>query len=516
MSGSHDEPRGERADEPQGAPDLSARELPSWWDPSLGDVEGFAGFDADDPAGMAHHVAEVFSRPVGPWLLTGLMDLDASALSADDAVSLLQHVQRASAWLAGVESLVRRHVVDRVTAHFDAERAVDESGCESDSARRFVSSEDRAVAELAAACRQSPRTGDARIQESVDLAGPWRPMLDAMLAGEIGVDHVRAIGRELRRAPGYGDASRAEAYARGCAKALAIVVPFAKTHSPGQSARKMALLVVASDPKAARERRRQVAESEHTVFITPTDDSGTCQLTAIMPTAHGHALMDAVNALAASPHFEVSDACVTKGQRRVAALATLVLSDPGSVAQVTGPVAEAKAGAHVNVLVPLATLLGTGEQGGRINAVPVTADVLRDVIAECGAGSTIRRLVTDERGVILDAGRAHYLASDVQKLVIRLRDGFCRAVGCDAPAWRPDIEIDHATDYRKGGKTDRVNLGPLCKHHHQLKTFGGWFLEWSSPNGDCTWRSPLGRIYEHTAPDLVPPPPEPDPDPPPF
>ena len=170
----------------------------------------------------------------------------------------------------------------------------------------------------------------------------------------------------------------------------------------------------------------------------------------------------------------------------------------------------------MNVLVPLATLLGTGEQGGRINAVPVTADVLRDVIADCGAGSTIRRLVTDASGVILDAGRAHYLASDVQKLVIRLRDGHCRAVGCDAPAWRPDIEIDHATDWRKGGTTDRVNLGPLCKRHHQLKTHGGWFLEWSSPNGDCTWRSPLGRIYQHTAPDLIPPPPEPDPDPPPF
>jgi hypothetical protein len=390
MDESHGEPRGERADEPHGARDLTGRELPSWWGPSLGDIEGFAGFDDDDPAGMAHHVAEVFSRPVGPWLLSGLMDLDASVLSADDAVSVLQHIQRASAWLAGVESLVRRQVVDRVTAHFDAGRADGEFGPVAGRARRFVSSQDRAVAEVAAACRQSPRTGDARVQESVDLTGPWRPMLDALLAGEITVDHVRAIGRELRRAPGYGDASQAQAYAKGCAKALAVVVPFAKTHSPGQSARKMAMLVVASDPKAARERRRQVAENEHNVFLTPTDDSGTCQVTAVMPTGHGHALMAAVNALAASALFEVGDGCVTKGQRRVAALATLVLGDPGSVGQVTGPVAEAKAVAHVNVLVPLATLLGTGEQGGRINQVPVTADVLRDVIADCRPGALPR------------------------------------------------------------------------------------------------------------------------------
>lgn len=194
MASSPSEPDGEVPDD-----GLTADGFVAWRDESLWDVDEF---DEDDPAGTVGHVAEVFCRPVGPWLLSGLTGLDVSALSADDAVSVLQHVQRASAWLAGVESLVRRQVVDRVAAHFDAELGDDGCASVAGSARRFVSSQDRAVAELAAACRQSPRTGDARIQESVDLTGPWRPMLDALLAGEIGLDHVRAIGRELRRAPG--------------------------------------------------------------------------------------------------------------------------------------------------------------------------------------------------------------------------------------------------------------------------------------------------------------------------
>ncbi len=158
------------------------------------------------------------------------------------------------------------------------------------------------------------------------------------------------------------------------------------------------------------------------------------------------------------------------------------------------------------------------EQGGRIGTTAVQADVLRDVIAACGPGSTIRRLVTDERGVILDAGRSRYLGSDIQKLVTKLRDGYCRGVACDTPALTPGTEVDHATPFSAGGETNVDELGSLCKHHHQIKTHGGWDLANTTRRGDGTWRSPLGRIYHHQAPDLIPPPPDPDPDPdpPPF
>jgi hypothetical protein len=46
-----------------------------------------------------------------------------------------------------------------------------------------------------------------------------------------------------------------------------------------------------------------------------------------------------------------------------------------------------------------------------------------------------------------------------------------------------------------------------------MKTAGYWHITASAKDGSCTWRSPLGRIHEHTPPDLIPPPPD---DPPPF
>ena len=79
------------------------------------------------------------------------------------------------------------------------------------------------------------------------------------------------------------------------------------------------MLVTAVDPVAVRDRRREITERQHGVFLRETEP-GTCELTAVMPTAHGHALLGAINALAKDDRFETADGCVTLGQRRVAAI----------------------------------------------------------------------------------------------------------------------------------------------------------------------------------------------------
>ena len=241
-----------------------------------------------------------------------------------------------------------------------------------------------------------------------------------------------------------------------------------------------------------------------------------------MPTAYAEAIHQAVKTLAKDRRFEVADGCVTAGQRQAAALVALTLGDPGSVGTVTGPVAEAKLAVHVNVLVPLATLVGASEQGGRVGNVPVTADVIRDLISQAAVGSsTIRRLVTDPMGVILDAGRRHYLASDLQRLVLKLRDGYCRFPGCSNPAEHAEIdhaEINHATPVDRGSRRAmRASAsGPRVPGQQQSKRSETPTTK-QPRDGSCTRRSPLGRIYEHTPPDLIPPPPdEPRADPPPF
>jgi hypothetical protein len=497
--------------EPAGEPDPGAAADDAGLDGAWADREWPSDFDDLDAPPLPD--GEEFVPPTSSeWLesarvaeagvgqLSSLVDADVADLSADDAVTYLQQVQRASAWLAGFESQTRAAVTDKVVAEVQA--LMDH---EADPGRpQYVCAEQVAFSEITAALRMSPRTGEARILEAQELTNAWKPLLEAMLAGEITIDHTRAVGRELRNLPGHGSAEPTveKAYRKSCAKVLAQVVPFAVTHTPGETARKARDLVTAVDPAGARARRRKAAEQDHGVFLNPLEP-GTSEIRAVMPTAYAEAVYQAVRMLAKDSRFETADGCVTKGQRQVAALVALTLGDPGSVAEVTGPVHEAKIKVHVNVLVQLETITGTSDACGRVGNTPATADEVRDLIAAAALkSSTIRRLVTDETGCVLDAGRKHYLASDIQKLVIKLRDGYCRFPGCNAPAER--CEVDHVVPYDAGGPTDLWDLGPLCKHHHQMKTGGYWHIIESHRNGTCRWRSPLGRIYAHTPPDLVP------------
>jgi hypothetical protein len=490
------EPAGEPV--PGGAADRSGLEV--WWRAHTGTAQ----------------LAALKTLRVGSASLGRIESIDLDGLSADDAVTLLQELQRFASYVAGVEAELRSRVTDKVVAEVQAlmDQDADAGGS------RFVCAEQVAWSEITAALRMSPRTGEARILEAQELTNAWRPLLDAMLAGSITIDHTRAVGRELRNLPGHGNGDPAveKEYRKSCAKVLAQVVPFAVTHSPGETARKARDLVNSVDPAGARARRRKAAEQDHGVFLNPLEP-GTSEIRAVMPTAYAEAVYQAVRMLAKDARFETSDGCITKGQRQAAALVALTLGDPGSVAEVTGPVHEAKINVHVNVLVPLETITSASDACGRVGNTPATADEVRDLIAAAALkSSTIRRLVTDSAGCILDAGRSHYLASDIQKLVITLRDGYCRFPGCNAPAER--CEIDHAVPYDAGGPTDLWDLGPLCKHHHQMKTGGYWHIITSHRDGTCRWRSPLGRIYEHTPPDLVPPrpprPSQPPDDDPPF
>ena len=385
-------------------------------------------------------LVSAYGQAPGVGLLDTLGEIVVGELTADEAVTYLQHMQRAVAWLAGAETRARAAVTDKVVTEIQAQLAA-EVDADRPARPQFVAPEQVAWSEVTAALRMSPVTGEARILEAQELTSTWRPMLDGMLAGSLTIEHARAIGRQLRNLPGFGSSDPTEQaeYATHCAEVLATVVPFAATHTPGEAGKKTRVLVTAIDPAGARKRRRKAAEQDHGVFLNPVEP-GTSEIRAVMPTAHAEAVMQAVNTLAKDARFEVADGCITAGQRRVAALVALMLGNPGSVGQVTGPVREAKLSVHVNVLVPLETIVGCSEQGGRIGNTPCTADEIRDLLADAALGSsTIRRLVTDATGCILDAGRRHYLASDLQKLVIRIRDQHCRFPGCSRPAERCEV-----------------------------------------------------------------------------
>ncbi len=500
--------------------DEAARETPAFpepWDPAYDDAIGPGEQCAPAPAEL---LAWAVARVPGSGLTTDLAQIDVSQLSADEAVTLAQQAQRLASFAAGVQVQAMAAATAQLVSHWEqsdaraaeerrrvnAERAA-QGLAPLSSGASFVPPELSARNELAPALRLAPQTLDLALEHAAELAGPARPLLDAMLAGVITDTHAKAIGRALRLLPAYGDPVLADAYAKQCAEVLAIVIPFASRHTPGESRRRTEELALATDPVGARDRRRRSVEEEHGVFLTPME-AGSCQVTAVMPHAHGAALMSAIDILARDDRFETSDGCITAGQRRVAALVALTLGAPGTVGEVTGPVAEAKIKYDVSVVVPLASVLTSDEdsaQGGRIDDTAVSADVLRELLAESGPTSTLRRLAMDPSGCVVDLGRAKYSPTHLQKVLTQLRDGRCRFPGCRAPAWR--CEIDHATSWRDGGRTDRANLGLLCKRHHQAKTHGGWQITASYRDGRCRWKSPLGRVYDHEPPALLPPPP---------
>jgi hypothetical protein len=94
---------------------------------------------------------------------------------------------------------------------------------------------------------------------------------------------------------------------------------------------------------------------------------------------------------------------------------------------------------------------------------------------------------------LLDRGARTYRPSERLRAFIAARDRVCGFPGCHRPAHACDC--DHVVTFRRHGRTTRVNLGPLCRTHHNAKTHGRWRLHYQPATGTKTWTSPLGRRY---------------------
>jgi len=97
----------------------------------------------------------------------------------------------------------------------------------------------------------------------------------------------------------------------------------------------------------------------------------------------------------------------------------------------------------------------------------------------------------------LDQGAGTYRPSEAMKRAVRNRDKHCRFPGCRRPARYCDL--DHSIPFVKvGGKlvgpgTVYVNLGCLCRFHHQIKQLPGWHLE--QDHGRFIWTTPTGMRF---------------------
>ena len=100
---------------------------------------------------------------------------------------------------------------------------------------------------------------------------------------------------------------------------------------------------------------------------------------------------------------------------------------------------------------------------------PVPVSVVKDLLAQ---GDTFLAAVIT-KGVavtgVAHLGRSH---TAYQRTALQWLYPICAVEGCSALA----RQIDHRNDWAKTHTTLFDDADPYCKHHHDLKTYGGWGL----------------------------------------
>jgi hypothetical protein len=128
---------------------------------------------------------------------------------------------------------------------------------------------------------------------------------------------------------------------------------------------------------------------------------------------------------------------------------------------------------YVNVTIPYEVVLA---QAGVVEVTgtgPLPFAEVRRLLADCG----VSRILTDPRGLPLEAGfQKRNVPAGVRKIV-EVRDGGCAGDGCDVPAeWCQVMHL--ATPYRLEGRLTPETAALGCHDHHDKFDRRGWVVTW--------------------------------------
>lgn len=148
------------------------------------------------------------------------------------------------------------------------------------------------------------------------------------------------------------------------------------------------------------------------------------------------------------------------GAKRSDALVDLVLHPGGQ---------ESRVRYTARVVIPAGTALGVSDEPGELPGYgPIPGPLARALAAD----ATWSRIITDPAtGATLDIGADTYKPSARLAEFVRTRDRHCRFPGCRRPAARCDL--DHTIAFNAGGRTIRINMAAVCRHHHRTNTWTG-------------------------------------------
>lgn len=290
----------------------------------------------------------------------------------------------------------------------------------------------------------------------------------------------------------------------------------------GRAKKRLAGLVLAAEPEAARERQR-AARRDRFVRLSHTGD-GTSWLIAQLSTADaitlGHAIDGMARRLVEDPGYQgtlhnaradalgllgrPSDQPHSGGLPRPSSTLVIHLNH-SDLAAGQRPIATTKTShrqassceAH-DAVAPHCGGHMQPHQDAAIATVegPLGADeigaILLDQVPELLAHHRVRVLPVIDLNTD-PAADSYAIPARIRQQVI-LRDGVSMfpfgtraARACD---------LDHSDPWRPGGRgqTRPSNLGPLDRRAHRAKTHAGWTVQQASP-GVFTWTSPLGYRY---------------------
>ncbi|PWJ25057.1 hypothetical protein ATK17_1169 [Branchiibius hedensis] len=383
-----------------------------------------------------------------------------------DAASDVPSVVRAfQEWIAEVEldeptwEAVRcmEDLKNTLTARqADVTVALHREQAEKDAARGFVlpSHTDRVVAaQLGLARRRSPVQA-GRLLRIAHLTVAAEPVREAMRTGELNEEQAGIIRRET-------DGLTPEDRDRVIEKVADTLGRTSDRHL-SDDVRTAAHRV---DPELAA-RRAEAARADRHVSLRSARD-GMAHLSAFLPAVEGRACLEALrkgaNAAKRQPRPE-------KGPDRTPRqwMADLLVHRVSGRDPVTEPV-----DVHVNLVVPIDSLISGNEPGYLPGYGPIPAGEVRELLSQREDGVDVRRLfVHPGSGQLVGMESKSRFFRGLLAQFVQWRDRRCRTPWCGAPI----KEIDHITAHAKGGATSADNAEGDCQWCNLVKEHPAWHV----------------------------------------
>ncbi|WP_167736652.1 DUF222 domain-containing protein [Nocardioides sp. 1609] len=251
-----------------------------------------------------------------------------------------------------------------------------------------------------------------------------------------------------------------------------------------------------ADPDGSTARREQAQAGRHVSARSKGDGTG-----LVTGTVPDHEMVAIIASLE-----ESAESLRASGDDRTRAQITADLF----VERLTGQSVAAATPVHIELVVPVATLLAEGDEPAEVHGLgPVPAPVARRLALASPDGATRVRRLFAQPGRLVAMESSTQLFDGLLRSFVGLRDRRCRTPWCDAPI----RHHDHVVQRRSGGATSAANAQGQCESCSYTKEEQGWTHQVVRTDVDGVHEveiaTPTGHRYRSRAPtppgDVVPP-----------